>query len=61
MRRNKQTSDERIVKDIKRKTRKQYSAEEKIRVVLDGLHGARESKFDLEHIIFRQWRYFNGT
>ena len=29
MRRNKQTSGERIVKDIKRKTRKQYSAEEK--------------------------------
>ena len=37
MRRNKQTSGERIVKDIKRKTRKQYSAEEKIRIVLDGL------------------------
>ena len=35
MRRNKQTSGERIVKDIKRKTRKQYSAEEKIRIVLD--------------------------
>jgi len=34
MRRNKQTSGERIVKDIKRKTRKQYSAEEKIRIVL---------------------------
>ena len=29
MRRNKQTEGERIVKDIKRKTRKQYSAEEK--------------------------------
>ena len=39
MRRNKQTSGERIVKDIKRKTRKQYSAEEKIRIVLDGLRG----------------------
>ena len=26
-------------KDIKRKTRKQYSAEEKIRIVLDGLRG----------------------
>ena len=34
MTRNKQTSGERIVKDIKRKTRKQYSAEEKIRIVL---------------------------
>ena len=39
MRRNKQTSGERIVKDIKRKTRKQYSAEEKIRIVLDDLRG----------------------
>jgi len=39
MRRNKQTSGERIVKEIKRKTRRQYSAEEKIRIVLDGLRG----------------------
>jgi len=39
MRSSKQTSGERIVKDIKRKTRKQYSAEEKIRIVLDGLRG----------------------
>lgn len=39
MRKSKQTSGERIVKDIKRKTRKQYSAEEKIRIVLDGLRG----------------------
>ena len=39
MRQNKQTSGERIVKDIKRNTRKQYSAEEKIRIVLDGLRG----------------------
>ena len=39
MRRTKQTSGERIVKDIKRKTRKQYSDEEKIRIVLDGLRG----------------------
>ncbi len=30
-------SSERIIRDIKRKTRKQYSAEEKIRIVLDGL------------------------
>ncbi len=35
--RQKQTgrSSERIIKDIKRKTRRQYSAEEKIRIVLD--------------------------
>ena len=30
---------EKIVKDIKRATRKHYSSEEKIRIVLDGLHG----------------------
>ena len=36
MRKTRQTSGERIVKDIKRKTRKRYSAEEKIRIVLDG-------------------------
>ena len=34
------SSSERIIRDIKRKTRKQYSAEEKIRIVLDGLRGA---------------------
>jgi len=28
-----------IVRDIKRKTRKKYSAEEKIRIVLEGLRG----------------------
>ena len=32
-------SSERIVKDIRRATRKQYSAEEKICIVLDGLRG----------------------
>src|ERR687883_113462 len=30
---------ERVVRDIRRATRKQYSAEEKIRVVLEGLRG----------------------
>ncbi len=39
MRKSKNSHGERIVKDIKRKTRKQYSAEEKIRIVLDGLRG----------------------
>lgn len=33
------TASERTVKDIRRATRKQYSAEEKIRIVLDGLRG----------------------
>ncbi len=35
----KQTASEKLVKDIRRRTRKVYSAEEKIRIVLDGLRG----------------------
>lgn len=35
----KRTKGEKIIKDIRRATRKQYSAEEKIRIVLDGLRG----------------------
>ena len=30
---------EKLVRDIRRATRKQYSAEEKIRIILDGLRG----------------------
>ena len=33
------TPADRVVKDIRRATRKQYSAEEKIRIVLEGLRG----------------------
>jgi transposase len=33
------TSSERVVKDMRRATRKQYSAEEKIGIVPDGLRG----------------------
>ena len=32
-------SSEKIIRDIKRNTRKHYSAEEKIRIVLDGVRG----------------------
>ena len=41
MRKTRQTSGERIVKDIKRKTRKRYSAEEKIRIVLEACAAKR--------------------
>ena len=34
-----ETPSGRLVRDIRRATRKQYSAEEKIRIVLDGLRG----------------------
>ena len=33
------SSSERVVKDIRRATRRHHSAEEKIRIVLDGLRG----------------------
>ena len=36
---NKKVSSESVVKDIRRRTRKKYSSEEKIRIVLDGLRG----------------------
>ncbi len=39
MRKTTKSPDEKIVKDIKRATRKHYSSEEKIRIVLDGLRG----------------------
>jgi transposase len=38
----KKTSVEASVRDIRRKTRKKYTAEEKVRIVLEGLRG--ESK-----------------
>ena len=34
-----ESSSERLVKNIRRVTRKQYSSEEKIRIVFDGLRG----------------------
>ena len=34
-----QAGADKAIKDIRRATRKQYSAEEKIRIVLDGLRG----------------------
>ena len=34
-----ETPSEKLVRDIRRVTRKQYSTEEKIRIVLDGLRG----------------------
>jgi transposase-like protein len=37
---------EQVLKDIRRQTRRQYSAEEKIRIVLEGLRG-EENIFEL--------------
>jgi transposase len=35
----KKVSSEKVVKDIRRRTRKKYSSEEKVRIVLEGLRG----------------------
>jgi len=34
-----ETDPERVVREVKRRTRKKYSSEEKIRIVLEGLRG----------------------
>ena len=39
MRKSTKSPSEKTVKDIKRATRKHYSSEEEIRIVLDGLRG----------------------
>ncbi len=39
MPRRKKQSTEAAVRDIRRKTRRRFSAEEKIRIVLDGMRG----------------------
>ena len=39
LRKVKSSSPEKKIKEIKRRTRKLYSAEEKIRIVLEGLRG----------------------
>jgi len=36
---SRRTTSEKVVKDIRRATRKRHSSEEKIRIVLDGLRG----------------------
>ena len=36
---NKKVSSEKVIKDIRRRTRTKYSSEEKIRIVLEGLRG----------------------
>ena len=43
---DKKVSGESVVKDIRRRTRKKYSSEEKIRIVIDSLRG-EDSIFNL--------------
>ncbi|MEP5761233.1 MAG: integrase core domain-containing protein [Litoreibacter sp.] len=51
MRKTTKSPGEKIVKDIKRATRKHYSSEEKIRIVLDGIGAWRDNR-----MIERLWR-----
>ena len=44
-------SSEEIVKGIRRATRKRYSAEEKIRIVLDGLRVSPRSNARLHYLL----------
>jgi hypothetical protein len=44
MRKKKATTPESVVRQIKRNTRKKYGAEEKIRIVLEGLRGESSMK-----------------
>ena len=47
--RTRKSHGEKVVKDIRRATRKQYSAEEKIRIVLDGLKGEDSIAKTIQH------------
>ena len=55
------SSSERIVKNIRRATRKRHSSEEKIRIVLDGLRGESKADARLEPVCtenqIRQYRW----
>jgi hypothetical protein len=42
-------SAEKTVRDIRRATRRHYSAEEKIRIVLEGLRAARKGGGQVDH------------
>ena len=50
-----QTGAAKAIKDIRRATRNQYSAEEKIRIVLDGLRGEETiAEQTLEHRLLKK-------
>ena len=66
MRKTTKSPGEKIVKDIKRATRKHYSSEEKIRIVLDGLrtYAALNNETGDVHVyntgyLFGEWK--DGT
>ena len=53
-------SSERLVRDIKRKTRRKFSSEEKIRIVIEGLRGEMSiaelcRKEDISQNLYYRW------
>ena len=50
---NKKVSSESVVRDIHRKTRKKYSSEEKIRIVLEGFQSRMSAIGRLETVAFQ--------
>ncbi len=55
------TASEKAIKDIRRATRKHYSAEEKIRIVLDGLRGEETIAELCRHEGIAQSLYYNWS
>ena len=54
----KKTSAEAIIKDIRRRTQRKYSAEDKIRIVIEGLRGESmiaESCCHVTNMFYRTW------
>ncbi len=49
----KEASPERVVQEIRRKTRRRFSAEEKIRIVLEGLRG--EESIATLYVVRPEW------
>ena len=63
MAKDEKVSAEAVVRDIRRQTRKKYSAEEKIRIVLEGLRGedsiaelCRREGINPEHVLQMEQR-----
>ena len=57
---NKKVSSESFIKDIRRKTRRKFSSEEKIRIVVERLRGEDWSFFLRKKRKFRVWQLSLG-
>ena len=44
---NQKKGPEKVVREIKRKTRRRFTAEEKIRIILEGLRGEESIKYKI--------------